>query len=155
MAETTIERIALDPTKGDGGVLCQLTDGRVFVTLSAEIAKFAEPGDESALPAFQRAWVREPDLFAGPITPRMPKVDGSSLPRIAPEPEGEMVAEAGFIGELTPRDRARLERIIEKNHKFYFADHPTKAQVDNLINGIGLRVAEQMVRKALDGGMIN
>ena len=137
---TEIVQIARDPARKDGGVLCQLDDGRVFVTLSDEIRKFALEGDESALPAFNRAWSHKPDLFAGPIRPRVPVIETSDAP--------------GLAADLTEEDRQRLYKIIDKHWRFYFAEPPTLRQKDNLIDGIGARVAERLVKREVDAGRL-
>jgi hypothetical protein len=167
MTSGPIREIAFDPAREDGGVLCQLGDGRVFVTLADEIGKYAEGGDATALPAFNRAWHHDPGLFNGPIVPRMPRASqgrpsllGSTaagafatgeLPRLAASSE-TIETEHGFVGDLTEKDRNRMYAIIRKHHKFYFADEPTRAQMDNLIEGIGLRLVEEQIRKRVDAG---
>lgn len=137
---TRIVSIAMDPEQGDDGVLCQLEDGRVFVALSKSIWPFAMPGDPTALEAFNRAFESRPDLFRGPLTPRASQT---------PAYEGP-----GFIADLTDRDRERMYSIIRKNHWLYFADHPTKAQMDNLIEGLGMKVIEDQLRRQIDAGRL-
>ncbi len=152
MPELTIESIQFDPTRAivDDGVLCQLSDGRVFVTLASEVGKYAEDGDGDPLIAFRKAWRHDPGLFAGPILPRA----APSMPVLTPE-SSSVELEHGFSGDLTPKDRARLHSIIRKYHRFYFADEPTPAQMDNLLDGLGLKVAEAEVRRRVDKGIID
>jgi hypothetical protein len=121
--------------------LCAHADGRHFVALSGEIARHhrrPEDGDD-ALASFNRAFLAAPGMFRQ-VNPRQPR--------------NCLETEHGFIGDLTDRDRQRLRAIVRRHHKQYFADVPTNAQVDNLIEGIGLRCAEKLVRAAVDGGHI-
>jgi len=136
-----IVALAQDPARGDDGLLCQLEDGRVFLTLAGSMREYAEEADETALPAVNRAWERAPSLFAGPLTPRVPVVPAQS---------------AGIAADLTVEDRARLYRIIRKHRRAYFAPgvEPSIAQMDNLIDGLGARTAEKIVRSAVDHGKL-
>lgn len=136
-----IVQIAMDPERGDNGVLCQLRDGRVFVTLGDSIEPYMEMGDETALPAFNRAFRHNPNLFKGPITPRVPQIPAMDGP--------------GLTADLTDRDRERMYQIIRKHHRFYFADHPTKAQMDNLIESLGMRVVEGELKRRVDKGILD
>lgn len=133
-----IVAIQFDPERDDDGVMCQLDDGRVFVTLRSEIGKYAEAGDEDALPAFNRAWTHNPRLFNGPVKPRVPVIVTQEV--------------QGLHTELSERDRMRLHRIIDKYWRAYFATFPTPAQKDNLIDGLGARVAAKIVKKTVDRG---
>lgn len=123
-------------------ILCFDQFQRGFVCLSDEARQFARPGDEDALPAINRMWNHQPHKFR--------EVKRRTI--IMPELEDEG---PGLIADLTDRDRERLRKIIRKHHKRYFADHPTDAQCDNLIEGIGLKVAQKIVKQNLDAGDID
>lgn len=135
-----IIEIHMHPDHPDA-ILCFDRFQRGFVCVSDQARRYAKRGDEDALPAINRMWHNAPDNFR-------PVKRGF----ISQEP---LTSEPGFIGELTDADRARLRAIIRKEHKRWFADHPTDAQCDNLIEGLGLHVAQKIVKAQLDAGKID
>lgn len=120
--------------------LVQLVDGRVFLTIGEQIRPFAHPTDEDALPAFTRAFSHSPYLFRHLERPEAPRL-------IDEVPEG-------ITADITMADRRRLRAIVDKHWKFYFAERPTNAQKDQLIDALGPRVAAQVVKKQVDRGAI-
>lgn len=120
--------------------MCQLADGRVFLTLASTIQPYAHEGDEDALPAFTRAFAHDPGLFKHLAKPEAPKLT-ADLPE-------------GITADITVEDRRRLRAIIDRHWKFYFAERPTNAQKDQMIDAFGPRVAAKIVKKHVDGGRI-
>jgi hypothetical protein len=56
------------------------------------------------------------------------------------------------FGELLSwADRARLRAIVRSTHRMYFADVPTNAQCDQMIEAIGPGLAAAMLKVARDG----
>lgn len=41
-----------------------------------------------------------------------------------------------------------MREIVLKHHKFYFANRPTTAQIDQLIDSIGPTAAQKAIRRA-------
>lgn len=121
-----------------GGTICLHRDGRMFVTLGEHIRYYALHDDETALPAFNRAFTAKPELYR----------------EIHKKASVDVGNDVGFSGQLTDVDRARLTKIILKHHQQYFADHPTPAQIDNLINGLGIEVATRLIKTAVDNGAL-
>lgn len=139
LAQARDEIIYLLPCEDDAdGMLCQHRDGRVFVTVTSTIGEFAMEGDMDAMPAFNRAFRHRPGLF-----------------RLLDAPKGppkQLETEHGFTQELTVEDRKRLRAITMGHWRFYFADQPTTAQVDQLIDSLGPDVARKLVRAAVKKG---
>lgn len=63
------------------------------------------------------------------------------------------LAEEGHF-DISEADRERLRKITRKHASFYFAGEPTNAQVDQLIDSLGPKVAARLVKKAVDTGEI-
>lgn len=60
-----------------------------------------------------------------------------------------------FISELSPLDRERLRGVVRKVHlKHYPAHMLTNYEVDRLIDAWGPEVAGNIVRKAVDAGLV-
>lgn len=116
-------------------------DGRVFLVLASRCREFAREDDADALPAFNRAFASNPGLFSWLEKPEAPPQT--------------LESDVGMIQDLTPADRARLRRITEKHWRFYFASPPSRAQIDQLIDALGVEVATKLAKKAVDGGRIS
>ncbi len=123
------------------GWLVEHYDGRVFLTLASRCQTFAREDDADALPAFNRAFSSNPDLFRLLDKPELPAATLDSSP--------------GLTQDLTPADRARLRAMTRKHWRFYFASQPTTAQVDQLIDAIGVEVATKLVKREVDGGRLH
>lgn len=137
--------IDFDFNHDSGGMLAWGEDGVVFCALSDQIRQFSVAPDPGAkltpqivLDALNRAWESNQGLFRK-VTPRV------SAP----------FKPYALHADLTVADRARLHAIIDKHHKHYFADRPTAAQKDNLIDALGPEVAAKIVKGARDKGLIH
>lgn len=127
-------------------ILAWRNDGRAFVSLSDQIRHFSTQPDEGAsltpelvLDALNEAWGSNPNLFR----------------LVTPKQAAPLAQESGMAHELTDGDRKRLHAIIDKHHRRYFADWPTPAQKDNLIDALGPAVAAKIVAGALGRNQIN
>lgn len=128
--------------ESDDAILVRVDDGRVFVCVSERIRLFALQSDADAFQVLQRAFDSNPALFK--------QVRGRVLAAVP-----EVSIQATFTSHLTDRDRERLRAMTLKHWRFYFASHPTRAQVDQLIDAIGPQVAAKMVKAAVDTGAIH
>lgn len=126
----------------DGSLLVRVADGRVFVCLHEQIRPFALAVDADAFAALQRAMDSNPDLFR--LVERRPVL---AVPEVSVQPT--------FTSDLTDQDRKRLRAITLKHWRFYFAEHPTTAQLDQLIDSLGPEVGAKLVKKQLDAGTIH
>lgn len=139
--ESAVLVYAMPHHSDDDAWFVQHFDGRVFLVLSSQCREFAAEGDADALPAFNRAFRQRPSLFKWIEKPEAPKQTLETAP--------------GMIQDLTATDRARLRKITEKHWRFYFASLPSRAQIDQLIDALGVEVATKLAKKAVDGGRIN
>ncbi len=123
----------------NGAILAFRVDGSAYVCLAEQVRHFSDVPDVTAtvqiddvIAALDRAWETNQNLFR----------------RVMPK-ERVVAPSSGMAMELTRADRVRLHAIIDKHHKQYFADHPTKRQKDNLIDALGPQVAARIVKEAL------
>lgn len=56
-----------------------------------------------------------------------------------------IITRRGFSDELTLEDRRTLRAVVRKTHRRYFADQPTDAQCDQLIDALGPRAQIRMI----------
>lgn len=133
----------------DDSLLCFMEDRRAFVCLASQIRTFARPTSDpttmdeeqarlTVLDAACRAFESNGNLFRE-VHPR--------APILVPEDQG-------MAQDLTVEDRRRLHAIIEKHHQRWFRDRPTPAQMDNLIDSIGIKVARETVEKNVAAGRV-
>jgi hypothetical protein len=134
----------------NGAVLAWRPDGKAFVILAEQLRHFstmpageAKPDRFTVLTALDDAWSSNQDLFRL-VTPKTNLNIGQGLGR-----------PYSLAADLTVADRRRLHAIIDRNHKRYFASHPTPAQKDNLIDALGPQVAERLVKAALASNSVH
>lgn len=129
----------------DGTILVRLDTGRVLFCLAERARHYALMSDADVVgEALQRMLDTRPDAFVEVHAPAW----------INPVPDVTIEA-AGFTANLTPADRDRLRHITLGHWRQYFAQYPTMAQVDQLIDALGPEVAAKLVKAAVDGGKID
>lgn len=124
-------------------VMVEIDTGKMLWAVASAALEFSRPDDDDPIAAFQRMFDARPELFKE-VRAERARVDL----------DGFVPHAAGFTSDLTIGDRQKMRAIVRKHHRQYFADHPTDAQVDQLIDSLGPEVASKLVKAAVDRGAL-